>query len=165
MAKRRNEIVSGTIDNVRPYFERALTDEEFRKDMRDALNAARSIYGDLQKGNGGIKSATKFATDKDVQEQLRKALEDFGRAGERLQGKKKSHKARNSVLLAGLIAGALYNPWTGPQTRQWLMDRIAGSDELEPLDTWETLSDETSVSGGAGTTSAEVEVGAEAESS
>lgn len=158
MAKGRSEFVTDTIDNVRPYVERALTDEDFRKDMRDALAAARSIYGDLQKGNGGIKSATKFATDKDMQEQLRKALEDFGRAGDRLQGKGKSHKARNTVLLAGLIVGALYNPWTGPQTRQWLLDKVAGSDELEPLDAWETLGDETPA-----TTEAE-SVGAEAPS-
>jgi hypothetical protein len=144
MPKRRTEYVTDTIDSVRPYVERALSDEEFRKDMREAINAARSIYGDLQKGNGGIKSASKFATDKDVQEQLRRAVEDFGKAGERLKGKKKSHRGRNTLLLAGLIVGALYNPWTGEQTRQWLLDKVAGSDELEPLDSWETLSDESS---------------------
>jgi hypothetical protein len=161
MAKGRSQYMTDTIDSVRPYVERALTDEDFRQDMRDALEAARSIYGDLQKGNGGIKSATKFATDKDVQEQLRKALEDFGRAGERLQGKRKSHKGRNTVLLAGLIVGALYNPWTGPQTRQWLLDKVGGSDELEPLDAWETLGDET-----AATANAEAQsVGAQGESS
>jgi hypothetical protein len=158
MAKGRSQYVTDTIDSVRPYVERALTDEDFRQDMREALTAARSIYGDLQKGNGGIKSATKFATDKDVQEQLRKALDDFGRASERLQGKKKSHTGRNTMLLAGLIVGALYNPWTGPQTRQWLLDKVAGSDELEPLDAWETLGDET-----PGTTETEA-VAAEAKS-
>jgi hypothetical protein len=161
MAKGRSQYVTDTIDNVRPYVERALTDEDFRRDMREALTAARSIYGDLNKGNGGIKSATKFATDKDLQEQLRKALEEFSRAGERLQGKKKSHKGRNSALLAGLIVGALYNPWTGPQTRQWLLDKVAGSDELEPLDAWETLGDETA----AGAEAAAQSVGADAESS
>jgi len=158
MPKRRTEYVTGTIDSVRPYVERALSDDEFRKDMREAINAARSIYGDLQKGNGGIKSASKFATDKDVQEQLRRAVEDFGKAGERLKGKKKSHRGRNTLLLAGLIVGALYNPWTGEQTRQWLLDKVAGSDELEPLDSWETLSDESS-------SAATEKVGTEAESS
>jgi hypothetical protein len=141
MARRKNELISGTVENVRPYVERALTDEDFRADLRDALVTARSIYGDLQKRNGGIKSATRFATDKDIQEQLRGALENLSNAGERLQGKKKSHKGRNTVLLAGVIAGALYNPWTGPQTRAWLLERIAGSDELEPLDDWETMSE------------------------
>jgi hypothetical protein len=158
MPKRRTEYVTDTIDSVRPYVERALSDEEFRKDMREAINAARSIYGDLQKGNGGIKSASKFATDKDVQEQLRRAVEDFGKAGERLKGKKKSHRGRNTLLLAGLIVGALYNPWTGEQTRQWLLDKVAGSDELEPLDSWETLSDESS-------SAATEKVGTEADSS
>jgi hypothetical protein len=158
MPKRRTEYVTDTIDSVRPYVERALSDEEFRKDMREAINAARSIYGDLQKGNGGIKSASKFATDKDVQEQLRRAVEDFGKAGERLKGKKKSHRGRNTLLLAGLIVGALYNPWTGEQTRQWLLDKVAGSDELEPLDSWETLSDESS-------SAAAEKVGTEADSS
>jgi hypothetical protein len=158
MPKRRTEYVTDTIDSVRPYVERALSDEEFRKDMREAINAARSIYGGLQKGNGGIKSASKFATDKDVQEQLRRAVEDFGKAGERLKGKKKSHRGRNTLLLAGLIVGALYNPWTGEQTRQWLLDKVAGSDELEPLDSWETLSDESS-------SAATEKVGTEADSS
>jgi hypothetical protein len=37
------------------------------------------------------------------------------------------------LLLAGIIVGALYNPWTGPQTREWLLDQIAGDDDLEPL--------------------------------
>ena len=38
------------------------------------------------------------------------------------------------MLLAGLVAGALYNPWSGPQTREWLMDKVAGDDDLQPLD-------------------------------
>ena len=41
------------------------------------------------------------------------------------------------LLLAGIIAGALYNPWTGPQTREKLMDMIAGSDDLQPLETFD----------------------------
>ena len=41
------------------------------------------------------------------------------------------------MLLAGLIAGALYNPWTGPQTRDWLMDKVAGDDDLQPLESYD----------------------------
>jgi hypothetical protein len=40
------------------------------------------------------------------------------------------------LILAGIVAGALYNPWTGPQTREKLLDLIAGSDDLEPLETY-----------------------------
>ena len=114
-----------------------MSDSEFRDDLKEALSAARKLYGPLAKEAGkgnGIKSATRLATDAKVQENLRKALEDFGKAAETLKGKKKSHKARKTMLLAGLVAGALYNPWTGPNTRQWLLDKIAGDDDLQPLE-------------------------------
>jgi hypothetical protein len=32
------------------------------------------------------------------------------------------------LLLTGVVVGALYNPWTGESTREWIMDRIAGGD-------------------------------------
>ena len=87
-----------------------------------------------------MKSATRLATDEKMQDNLRKALEDFGKAAGTLKGKKKSHKGRNAMMLAGLIAGALYNPWTGPQTRDWLMTKVAGDDDLQPLESYD-LSD------------------------
>ena len=70
---------------------------------------------------------------------MRRALDDLMSAKDTLKGKKqkKSHKGRNMVLLAGIVAGALYNPWTGPQTREKLLDMIAGNDDLQPLETFE----------------------------
>ena len=41
------------------------------------------------------------------------------------------------LLLAGIVAGALYNPWTGAQTREKLLDLIAGDDDLQPLETFD----------------------------
>ena len=135
MAKKRTEQLSQGVDTLRPYVERALKDEDFRKDLRDALETARGVWGNLQKDNGGLtKSATKIAVDKDVQENLRQALVELGSAGERLKGTKKSHKGRNTMLVAGVVVGALYNPWTGESTRKWLMDKVAGGDDLQPLD-------------------------------
>jgi hypothetical protein len=135
MAKTANERLAGTVDTLKPYLERALKDEEFRANVREALAAARGLYGDLAAEQGVAKSAKKLATDKDVQENLRKALEELSVAGERIQGKKGGKKrARKSALLAGVVAGALYNPWTGAQTRKWLLDKIAGEDDLAPLD-------------------------------
>ena len=116
MAKKKAATVVGTFEVVKPYLERAMTDEDFRKDLKDAL-----------------------ATDKKAQDQMRRAIDDLLSAKDNLKGKgKKSHKGRNMVLLAGLVAGALYNPWTGPQTREKLLDVIAGQDDLQPLDTFET---------------------------
>ena len=139
MAKKKAATtMSDTIETVKPYLERALTDEEFRNDLKDALAAARQLYGPLSKQNGVSGGARALATDKKAQDQMRRAIDDLLSAKDSLKGKKKSHKGRNMVLLAGLVAGALYNPWTGPQTREKLLDMIAGQDDLQPLDTFET---------------------------
>ena len=135
--------VAPAVETLKPYLDRALNDKEFRDDLKEALAAARKLYGPLAKDaqRGGVsKSASRLATDQKMQENLRKALEDFGKAAGTLKGKKKGHKGRNAMLLAGLIAGALYNPWTGPQTRDWLMTKVAGDDDLQPLESYD-LSD------------------------
>ena len=141
MAKKEVKIAP-TVEVLKPYLDRALNDPEFRADLKEALGAARKLYGPIAKENGGIaKGASKLATDAKVQENLRKALEDFGKAADSLKGKKKkSHKGRKAMLLAGLVAGALYNPWSGPQTREWLLDKIAGDDDLQSLDGFESTS-------------------------
>ena len=135
MAKKSNERLGTTVDSLRPYVERALKDDDFREHVREALTTARGIYGDLSKEQGLGKSARKLATDKDLQENLRRALEELGGAADRVHAKgKKPTKKGQKMLVAGILVGALYNPWTGPQTRQWLLEKIAGDDELAPLD-------------------------------
>ena len=135
MAKKQTARFTDTIETIKPYLDRALTDPEFRDDLKDALEAARELYGPLTKGNGNVSVAAKrLATDKKAQKQVKRAVEDLQRATTTLQkGKKRKKRGRKMVLLAGIIVGALYNPWTGPQTRDWLLDQIAGSDDLEPL--------------------------------
>ncbi len=136
MAKNRNERLGVTVESLRPYIERALKDDEFRGNVREAVDAARGVYGDLSKANGITKSATKLATDKDVHENLQRALAELSDAVERVQGTKggKRRRKRKTLLLAGVVAGALYNPWTGQSTRDWLLDKVAGEDDLAPLD-------------------------------
>ncbi len=137
MAKKGNERLGDTVESLRPYIERALKDEEFRGNVREAIDAARGVYGDLSKESGLTKSATKLATDKDVHGNLQRALAELTDAVERVQGKKggkRGAKKRKALLLAGVVAGALYNPWTGQSTRDWLVDKVAGEDDLAPLD-------------------------------
>jgi hypothetical protein len=140
MAKKDGK-TAPTVETLKPYLDRALNDKEFREDLKEALVAARKLYGPLVKDardDGAMKSASRLATDAKVQENLRRALEEFGKAAGTLkEKKKKSHKGRNAMLLAGLVAGALYNPWSGPQTREWLMDKVAGDDDLQPLDSFD----------------------------
>jgi hypothetical protein len=137
MAKHSNERLEAALDGLRPYVERALKDENFREHVREALTTARGVYGDLSKERGIGKSARKLATDKDLQDSLRRTLEELGDAADRVQTKGKKGRGKKSnkkVLVAGILVGALYNPWTGAHTRQWLLERIAGDDELAPLD-------------------------------
>src|SRR6476619_1977419 len=139
MAKKQAAKMADTFETIKPYLERALKDDEFRQDLKDALSAARELYGPLTTSNGVAAGAKTLATDKKAQEHLRRALDDLSSAANTLQGsKKKSHKGRKMLTLAGVIAGALYNPWTGTQTREKLMDVIAGNDDLQPLESFET---------------------------
>jgi hypothetical protein len=136
MAKKQPARIADTIETIKPYLDRALTDPQFRDDLKDALDAAKELYGPLTKGNGHVSQAAKtLASDKKAQKQLKRAMDDLQRATTALKGKKQKRKrrGRKMVLLAGIIVGALYNPWTGPQTREWLLDQIAGSDDLQPL--------------------------------
>ncbi len=117
------------IQDAKPYVQRALQDEELRDNLRSAFATARDVYAELLGNRGVAGIATKVASDEDIQEQLRSAIQDLRTAANRVQGHE-SHKSRNStLLLAGIVLGILFNPLTGPETRRWLKDRIFGEDE------------------------------------
>ena len=129
MASTKDKITD-TADTVRPYFERAVKDEEVRENVKSALLAARNIYDELIGSRGVTYAATRMATDKDLQESLRSAVDDLRSAADRVQGKD-SHAGRNMTLLVtGIALGLLFNPVTGPSTRRWLSDLVLGKDEF-----------------------------------
>jgi hypothetical protein len=133
------------VDALRPYVKRAMEDPELRDDLVAAFVAARSLYGQIAKGEG-VKGKAEKISDKDFQKQLQSLVSEMGEASDRLKGEKeKGHKTRNRViLLTGVTLGVLYNPWTGPATREWIMERVAGGngDGFEEFS--ETLSAEAS---------------------
>jgi hypothetical protein len=117
-------------DALKPYVQRAMTDPELREDLLAAFVAARSLYGQMAKGQG-VKGKAEKVSEKNFQKQLQTLVDDLSEASDKIQGKakKKSHKMRNRViLLTGVTLGVLYNPWTGESTREWIMNRIAGDD-------------------------------------
>jgi hypothetical protein len=115
------------VEALRPYVKRAMDDPELREDLAAAFVAARSLYGQMSKGQG-VKGKAEKISDKDFQKQLQELVSDVTEASDRLKGEKeKSHKTRNRViLLTGVTLGVLYNPWTGQTTRDWIMERVAG---------------------------------------
>ncbi|TMK79558.1 MAG: hypothetical protein E6G45_03125 [Actinobacteria bacterium] len=115
--------------DVKPYIERAFKDERVREDVKSAIATAREIYDQLIGARAMSSVAAKVATDKEIQQSLRDAVDDLRDAADRIQGKD-SHSGRNAtLLLTGIALGILFNPLTGPGTRRWLQDKIFGEGE------------------------------------
>jgi hypothetical protein len=125
MAKTKDK-VSDAAGTVKPYVDRAIHDAELRENVRNAYQAARSIYDELIGNRGVTGLATRVATDKDIQDDLRRTVEELRKAADRVQGREE-HKSRNGGLVVlGIVLAILFNPLTGPATRKWLSDRVLG---------------------------------------
>jgi gas vesicle protein len=123
------ERVTDAAENIKPYVERAMADEKLRDDVMRAFASAREIYKDLMGEKSAITLASRVATDDEIRDKLRDAIEDLRHASERLQGKKE-HAGRNTTLLiAGIALGLLFNPITGPETRRFIKEMLTSRDE------------------------------------
>jgi hypothetical protein len=129
MAKAKNKVYDRA-DSIKPYVERAMGDEKLRADVMHAFKTARKLYRDLAGGDvAPVTLATRVATDEDIRDKLRQAIEDLRSASDRLQGKK-DHSGRNTTLLvAGIALGILFNPITGPETRRFIREMVTGGGE------------------------------------
>ncbi len=128
MANTRDKVYDAA-ENVKPYVERAMSDEKLKQDVLSAFSTARDLYNELIGSRGAVTLATRVATDDDVREKLRDAIEDLRSASDRLQGRKE-RSGRNAILLiTGIVLGLLFNPVTGPDTRRWLKQTVSGSDD------------------------------------
>ena len=114
------------VDTLRPYVKRAMEDPELREDLLAAFVAARGLYGQLQ-NRPGVKGKADKISDKNFQKDFQSFVSDVADAADRIKDTGKEHKTRNRViLLTGVTLGVLFNPWTGQQTRDWIMTRVSG---------------------------------------
>ena len=125
MAKTSDKVYDAA-DSVKPYVQRAMQDEKLREDVLSAFSTARDLYNELVGGRSAVTLATRVATDDDVRDKLRDAIDDLRNAADRLQGKKSHNSRATGLLVAGIALGILFNPVTGPETRKWLKDMLSG---------------------------------------
>jgi hypothetical protein len=124
MAKTRDRV-----SDVKPYVERAIKDEEFRDNLKNAFVAARGVYDELMGPRGVSGKAVRVASDKDLRDNLRSAIDDLRNAADRIQ-KGPSHKGRNLLLVTGIAIGIfLFNPMTGADARKWLKETVMGEED------------------------------------
>jgi hypothetical protein len=125
MAKTADK-VRDSATSVRPYVERALRDEELRENVKNAFDSARAIYDELIGNRGLVTTAGRVATDKDIQDQLRKTIDELRTAADRLQGKKERTGRNSTLLLIGIALAILFNPVSGPATRKFIAGKLFG---------------------------------------
>jgi gas vesicle protein len=129
MAKTKDKVYDAA-GNVKPYVDRAMNDEKLRDDVMSAFHTAKDLYNELIGGRSAVTLATRVATDEEIRDKLKDAIDDLRNAADRLQGKK-DHTGRNTaLLLVGIALGLLFNPITGTETRRWIKDMIGGGDEF-----------------------------------
>ena len=121
--------VADAAASARPYVERALRDQELRDNIRNAYSSARAVYDELASRRKVTDAASRLAGDKDIQNELRNAIDDLRNAADRIQ-RGPSHKGRNLLLMTGIAVGVLlFNPVSGAETRNWLKEAVLGEDD------------------------------------
>jgi hypothetical protein len=130
-------------DTVRPYVERAMNDEKLRRDVLRAFAIARDLYGELSsERDRPINIASRVATDDEIRDKLRDAIEDLRRASDRIQGKKQKSRKGSRVFIAAVALAVLFNPVTGPETRRFIRDLVSGGGHDHDHDHWHDSSND-----------------------
>ena len=125
--------VADAASNARPYVERALRDKELRDNIRNAYTSARARLRRALSRRRMSDAATQLAGDKDLQDEMRNAIDEIRNAAGRVKNVKRAapepaRARKNSLLLFfGIMLGLLLNPITGPALRRVLGRKLFGS--------------------------------------
>lgn len=118
--------------NARPYVERALRDKELRDNVFNAYTSVRAVYDELAGRRKVTDAASRLAGNKDLQDEIRSAIEELRSASRRVKDVKPAtpepaRSAKHSlILLVGIVVGLLLNPITGPALRRALARKLFG---------------------------------------
>ena len=122
--------VFDSAEQVKPYVQRALQDEEVRAHLLTALTAARAAASKFsdRSDRGYVAAATRVAVEPDILGNLRQATSELRNAVEKIQrpAEPKSHGFRKLLFFTGILLAVFYNPVTGPETRKWVSESVFG---------------------------------------
>ena len=122
--------VYGAADNIKPYVERAMTDEKLRGDICRAFRTANELYRELMSDRDEpVRIATRVATDDDVRDKLREAIEDLRSASDRLKGKPRPLDAQHDAAArraSRSVCSTTRSP--GRETRRFIKDMLSGAE-------------------------------------
>jgi hypothetical protein len=97
--------------------------------VKNAFVAARDVYDELMGPRGVSGKAMRVASDKEMRENLKSAIDELRNAADRVQHGP-SHKGRNTLLVTGIALGILlFNPMTGSDTRKRVKDLVFGEED------------------------------------
>jgi hypothetical protein len=119
--------------SARPYVERAIRDKELRDNVFNAYMSARAVYDELAGRRKVTDAASRLAGNKDLQDEIRTAIEELRSASRRVKDVKPAAAAQPSrsakhslILVVGIVLGLLLNPITGPSLRRALARKLFG---------------------------------------
>lgn len=116
-------------DAFRPLVDRAVGDDEVRRNVVRAWGAARKVYDELS-GEDAIKGLDKLSRKDKVRDDIDTTVQSLSEAIVRMSGERKRDRPGWSLfVIGGLLAFILFNPATGASTRRWVKDHLLGSEE------------------------------------
>ena len=147
MTKTKDTLLDAA-DSIKPYLERAMTDEKLRDEVMRAFGTARELYGELveRQGPARSRSPSRVATDDEIRDKLREAIEDLRRAsepdpgqgegahiGSRRKAADRRHRARDPLQPGDRLGDATLHQGSrligGTTTTTRRAARTAGADE------------------------------------
>jgi hypothetical protein len=105
-----------TLRDVVSYADEVIRDERLRADIRAAAGHGWKASDRVKEAVNGGGITTRLASDKKLRKDLRRMIDDLDSASERIR-RKKSHRARNVLLIVASAGAALA---VIPSVRQWL---------------------------------------------
>ena len=85
MVSTTKERAAAAAASARPYVERALRDKELRDNIRNAYTSARAVYDELASRRKVSDAASRLAGDKDIQDEMRNAIDEIRNAAGRVK--------------------------------------------------------------------------------